>query len=72
MIKVIVWNSDKLAKYYNGSLPTDTYAALVDHETRTGDSLSSAMRFNSEADLGKAMLAIYNETDVDLEYEVVK
>lgn len=63
---VAIWNDHKLASYYQGDKPCDTYEALIEYEESTGSSLSSNIEVNDELHLKQILEAIYNETDCEL------
>jgi len=69
--KVVIWNSHKLGMGYNGDLPTNTYAAVLEYERSTGNSLSSIIEVDSLEQLNTFIEGVYNETDVLLNYQFV-
>ena len=69
--KVVVWNSNKLSRYYVGKLPTNVYGALLEYEQKSKLSLSSIIEVDSLQQLNNFVEAVYNETDVILSYQVL-
>ena len=72
MITAKVWNSEKLASYYQGEHDCKSLEAINDYENNTGYGLSSEITANNEEHLYKTLSAIYNETDCNLSYHIIE
>ncbi len=72
MIVAKVWNSEKLSNYYHGKYACNTLEGINGYEKDTGFRLSSEITANNEKHLKEILESVYNETDVNLCYHVVK
>lgn len=65
--RYIVWNSEKLARYYKGNINPTWHTALVEFEKESGTSLSSVLEL-TKSQLNEYLEVTEQETDVKLSF----
>ena len=70
-IKVLIWNSEKVDAHTFEQPSSDEYIALMNLERKTGCSYSSKIKVKNIEQLRNTLEAVYQETDVDLSYQLL-
>ena len=68
LVNLAVWNQDKVSSHFG--VQVSTYEHLCQIEAQRRECLSSVIRDVPENVVPKILEAIYNETDVELMYEI--
>lgn len=69
-MKVILWNSSKLASAQSVNNNPNLYSSLVDYEKTSGCSISSIIYVSDCEELNRIINAVEYETDVKLCYQI--